>query len=195
MATLKEVLQDRILSYREEVKGLMAKHGASVISEVTVAQAYGGMRGVKALICDTSTVSPDKGLIIRGTPLAELTDRSPEEMFWLLLTGELPDPDSLKGLQEELAARADVPDYVFDALRALPKTSHPMAMQSIGVLALEEASKFRKGYNEGMPREDYWKACLEDALDLIAKMPTLTAGVYRIRYEDGQLIPRDPAKD
>lgn len=195
MATLKEVLQDRILSYREEVKGLLAKHGANVISEVTVAQAYGGMRGVKALICDTSTVSPDKGLIIRGTPLAELTDRSPEEMFWLLLTGELPDPDSLKGLQEELAARADVPAYVFDALRALPKTSHPMAMQSIGVLALEEASKFRKGYNEGMPREDYWKACLEDALDLIAKMPTLTAGVYRIRYEDGKLIPRDPARD
>jgi len=195
MQKLKNVLAEKFSEYRAEVKRLITEHGERVISEVTVAQAYGGMRGIKAMICDTSTVDPDAGLVIRGIPLADLTDRSPEEIFWLLLTGDLPDTESLQGLKDELTARADVPDYVFDALRVLPKTSHPMAMQSMGLLALEEGSKFRQHYNEGMGREEYWEICLEDSLDLLAKIPTLTAGVFRIRYEDGKLIPRDPQRD
>lgn len=195
MATLKDVLAGKLPQYRDEVKALIKGHGDKVISEVTVTQAYGGMRGVKAQICDTSTVSPETGLIIRGIPLAKVTDRCPEEMFWLLLTGELPDEKSLKGLQDDLASRADVPESIFDALRCLPKTSHPMAMQSLGLLALEEGSKFRKRYDEGMRRDEYWDACLDDALDLLAKIPTLTAGIYRIRYQDGKLIPRDPSRD
>ncbi len=195
MATLKDVLAGKLPQYRDEVKGLVKGHGEKVISQVTVAQAYGGMRGVKAQVCDTSTVSPDTGLIVRGIPLAKITDRCPEEMFWLLLTGELPDAESLRGLQADLASRADVPGYVFDALRALPKSTHPMAMQSMGLLMLQEGSKFRRRYDEGMRREEYWEACLEDSLDLLAKIPILTAGVYRIRYADGKLIPRDPAKD
>ncbi|MCH8150655.1 MAG: citrate (Si)-synthase, partial [Planctomycetes bacterium] len=158
-------------------------------------QAYGGMRGVKAQICDTSTVSPDTGLIIRGKPLLEVTDRCPEEMFWLLLTGELPDAASLTQLQDDLASRAAVPTEVFDALRCLPKSTHPMAMQSMGLLALQSGSKFRKHYDEGMSKDEYWVWCLEDSLDLLAKIPTLTAAIYRIRYEDGNLIPRDSSKD
>ena len=195
MDSLKSAFAAKLPAMRDEIKRLIKEHGTKVISEVTVAQAFGGMRGVKAQVCDTSTVSPDTGLVVRGIPLAEITDRSPEEMFWLLLTGDLPDADSLAGFQADLVSRCEVPEYVYDVLRALPKTSHPMAMQSIGLLALEEGSKFRAGYNEGMKREDYWEACLEDAIDLLAKMPALTAAVYRIRYDLGDLIPRDPSKD
>ncbi len=195
MAKLQDVLAEKIQASREDIKALLAAHGDKVISQVTVAQAYGGMRGVKGLICDTSVVTPDTGLIIRGKPLAEVTDQTPEAILWLLLTGELPDAASLKGLQDDLASRADVPNYVFDALRHLPKTTHPMAMQSLGLLMLEDGSKFRKRYNDGMRKDEYWGPALEDALDLLAKIPTLTAGLYRIRYEDGQIIPRDPNKD
>ncbi|MCK4661066.1 MAG: citrate (Si)-synthase [Phycisphaerae bacterium] len=195
MAKLKDVFANKLPQFQNEIKGLVTKYGDKAISEVTVTQAYGGMRGVKAQVCDTSTVSPETGLIVRGIPLEKITDRCPEEMFWLLLTGELPDADSLKGLQADLAGRADVPDYVFDVLRALPKDTHPMAMQSIALVALQRGSKFRKRYDEGMRKQEYWEACLEDSLDLLAKMPALTAGVYRIRYEDGKLIPRDPNKD
>ena len=195
MATLKDILADKIAAYREEIKGILAQHRDKVISEVTVAQAYGGMRGVKAQICDTSTVSPDTGLIIRGKPLLEVTDRCPEEIFWLLLTGELPDAASLKQLQDDLASRAAVPREVTDALRCLPKTAHPMAMQSMGLLALQSGSKFRKHYDEGMSKDEYWVWCLEDSLDLLAKIPTLTAAIYRIRYADGKLISRDSSKD
>jgi citrate synthase len=195
MAKLKNILAQQIPQYRDEIKQLISAHGKKVISEVTVEQAYGGMRGVRPQVCDTSTVSPETGLIIRGIPLAEVTDRCPEEMFWLLLTGQLPDAGPLKELQADLAARSAVPDYVFDVLRAVPKDTHPMAMQSMALLALQRGSKFRRSYDEGMRKEQYWEACLEDSLDLLAKMPTLTAGVYRIRYQDGNLIPRDPKKD
>lgn len=195
MPTLKDVFAKKVPGLRDDIKKLNAEHGDKVISEVTVTQAYGGMRGVKAQVCDTSAVSPDTGLIVRGKPLAELVRCSPEEMFWMLLIGELPDAASLKTLQNELATRSEVPGYVFDTLRAQPKTTHPMAMQSLGLLALEEGSKFRARYNEGMRKEDYWDACLEDSLDLLAKMPTLTAAVWRIRYQDGKLIDRDPSKD
>jgi citrate synthase len=195
MAKLKDVLSKKLPAFREEIRRLIAEHGEDVISEITVSQAYGGMRDIKALVCDTSTVTPETGLIIRGLPIAKLVDRCPEEMFWMLLTGEVPDATSLKELQGELAGRAEVPGYVWDALRALPKDTHPMAMQSMGLLMLERLSKFHQRYDAGMRKEEYWEACLEDVLDLLARIPVLTAGIYRIRYKDGKLIAPDAKKD
>jgi len=74
------------------------------------------MRGVKALVCDTSIVPPESGLVIRGIPIAQLRDKLPEEILYLLLTGELPDKDALKALQDDLKKRAKVPRYVWDVL-------------------------------------------------------------------------------
>lgn len=195
MSKLRDKLAGIVPGLREDVARVVAEHGDKEISKVTVAQAYGGMRGVKAMICDTSVVDPEKGLILRGTPLAKLTHCSPEEIFYLLLTCELPNEAELKDLEDDLAARSEVPKYVFDVLRRVPASSHPMAMLSMGLLALEEGSKFRKRYNEGMTKTEYWEAALDDSLDLIAKMPTVAAAVYRIRYELGDLIPRNPKLD
>ena len=136
------------------------------------------------------------GSAISNGRASSVTDRSPEELFWMLLTVELPDATSLKELRQELQARCNVPSYVFDALRCLPKSSHPMAMQSMGLLMLEEGSKFRAQYNEGMSKDHYWEATLEDSLDLLAKIPALTAGVYRIHTpappDDVQMPTRRP---
>ena len=68
---LKDKFAAMIPALREEAKTVIKGSGDKVISEVTVAQAFGGMRGVKGMICDTSVVEPDKGLIIRGIPLLE----------------------------------------------------------------------------------------------------------------------------
>ena len=86
----------------DEIRGILKKNGSKVISEVTVQQAYGGMRGVKGMICDTSVVEPDKGLIVRGRPLLEIKHLWPEEVFFLLLTGEMPDAEAGKTAIEEL---------------------------------------------------------------------------------------------
>ncbi len=195
MSTLKEVLAAKIPGWREEIKDIVANHGDKVISEVTVAQAYGGMRGVKCMICDTSVVDPDKGLSIRGTPISELKDRAPAELFFLLCTGELPDAKALKSLQDDLRERSEVPEYVWKVLYQLPKDTHPMKMISTAILVLERESVFRQKYTEGLRREDYWEHVLEDSLQLIAKLPALAAAVYRIRFDKGEPLKLDPSRD
>lgn len=174
---------------------MVKEHGGTVISEVTLQQAYGGMRGVKGLVCDTSLVDPEDGLIIRGIPIIELIDRTPEEIFYLLCVGELPSDEDTASVKDEFAARSEVPEYLFDVLRSLPKTAHPMAMLVTGISALENESAFRARYDEGMVREDYWESTLEDSLQLLAKLPSIAAAVYRIRFDKGDLIPYDPKLD
>ena len=156
MATLKEKLAQTVPALRDEIKGFVKSNAAKAISEVTVAQAYGGMRGVKALVCDTSVVPPDKGLIIRGRPIGELKDKLPEAVFYLLITGEMPDDAALEDLKKGMKSRAQVPEYVWKVLEAMPKDSHPMAMFSLGILAMEKESVFRNGlrktYRSKRPR-------------------------------------------
>ena len=155
MATLKEKLAQKIPAWREEIQKLNKEHGDKVIGEVTVGQAYGGMRGVKGLVCDTSEVPPDKGLIIRGIPVGQLTDKLPEEVFYLLCTGELPDKESLKSLQDDLKKRSGTPEYVWSVLKAMPANSHPMTMLNTAILVMEGESVFKKRYNEGMKKDVY----------------------------------------
>jgi citrate synthase len=93
MATLKEKFAAKIPGLREEIGSFVKANGDKVISEATVKQAYGGMRGIKSMVCDTSLVDPEQGLIIRGYPINDLTDMSAEAIFYLLLLGEKPTQD------------------------------------------------------------------------------------------------------
>jgi citrate synthase len=186
--TIKERMAELIPKWREDRKALMSGFRDYKISEVTVAQAIGGMRGIKGMVCDTSVVEPDKGLIIRGNPIMKIKDKLPEEIFWLLLTGELPNADELKGFQKDLRAHGEIPKYVWKVLKAMPKSSHPMAMLDTAILAMENESVFRQRYTEGMNKMEYWEPTLEDALRVIGTIHTIAAGVYRIRYKKGDLI-------
>jgi citrate synthase len=195
MATLKDKLTQAIPALRDEIKTFVKSNATKSISEVTVAQAYGGMRGVKALVCDTSVVPPDKGLIIRGQPIGELKDKLPEAVFYLLVTGEMPDDAALEDLKKDMRSRARVPDYVWKVLEAMPKDSHPMAMFSLGILAMEKESVFRKKYTEGIKKTDYWQYTLEDCLSMVGKLPTLAAGIYRMKFDKGPRIEPDTKLD
>jgi len=188
MSLLKEKLVQVLPGQISEISKFVKENGDKVVSQVTIAQVYGGMRGVKALVCDTSEVPPDKGLIIRGIELKDLTDKIPEEIFWLLLTSELPNDEELKDLQNELEARSEVPQYVWDVIDAMPPDSHPMAMFNTAILVMQKESVFAKRYNEGMKKSEYWEATLEDALNIIAKLPSIGAYVYRKRYNKGPRI-------
>ncbi len=195
MLKLKEKLLEKVPEWRSDIKAFIKKNADKVISEVTVKQAYGGMRGVKALVCDTSVVPPDKGLIIRGTPIGELKNRLPEEVFYLLVTGELPDASILDDLKKDFKSRSQAPSYIWDVLNAMPKDSHPMAMLSQAILAMEKESVFRKEYTKGMRKEDYWQSTVEDCLNLLAKLPAVAAGIYRIKFHGGDRISSDPTLD
>lgn len=195
MSLLKQKLASQVSNLRDRVRNLAKNYGSKIVSEVTAEQVLGGMRGVKSLICDTSEVAPDKGLIIRGTPILELTDKLPEEIFWLLLTGELPSEAELKDLQSELKSRSEIPDYIWNIIKSFPDDAHPMSMLTSCLNALEHESKFRREYDKGMKKDVYWEASLEDSLDIIAKIPGIAAGIYRARFHKGDVIKTNTELD
>ncbi|TAM82598.1 MAG: citrate (Si)-synthase [Acidobacteria bacterium] len=195
MGKLNDRLAEQAPDLRETLRSIVAEHGGAVVSEVTVSQVVGGMRGVKGLVCDTSVVEPDKGLLVRGIPIGDLKKRLPEEIFYLLCTGELPEAEALASLQQELRQRAQVPSYVWNVLKALPADTHPMAMFSTAILSMERESVFRKRYSEGMQKADYWEPALEDALRLLAVLPGIAAGIYRIHFRKGEPLPPNLSLD
>lgn len=191
MSVLHEVLAERVEPMRKQLRHLLDVCGDAVVSEVTVRQVLGGMRGVRGLFCETSYVDPERGVSVRGVPISELTDRLPEEVFFLLCTGALPDADQLRRLQQNLYERVTVPQYVWNVVCQMPPEAHPMAMLSSAVLVLERESEFRRRYDAGMNREAHWEAVLDDILNLVAKIPVIAAGIYRIRF--GRGLPIHPS--
>ena len=188
MAKLQNSLAKKIPVWRDEIRTLIKTHGDHKISDVSITQAYGGMRGVKGMVCDTSEVPPDTGLLIRGIPVGDLANKTPEDTFYLLCTGELPNARDRRALTEELNSRSKVPSYVWKVLEAMPKNSHPMCMLDTAILVMQRESKFVKAYNAGMSKMDYWKPTLEDSLDMLAKLPVIAAGIYRMRFNKGKRI-------
>lgn len=192
---LKDRLAAQIPGLREEAKNIVGKNSTTGVGEVTIEQLYGGMRGIKGLLCDTSEVGLDTGLIIRGIPILELTDKLPEEIFYLLLTGELPDNEALIDLQNELKRRAEVPFYVWNVVNGLPMETHPMVMLNTAVLVMENESYFKKRYEAGLSKEYLWEPMFWDALNLLARIPVIAAYIYRRKFNKGPRINADFSLD
>ena len=205
MATLKEKLFEKIEGWRPRTTKLLKEYGSVKVGEVTITQVIGGMRGVKGLTTDISYLDPFEGIRFRGYTIPETLAALPksddhempsvESFFYLLLTGEIPTEEDVAAVKEEFNKRKEVPSYVFDVLKAMPKDSHPMAMFATAILSLEKESEFVKRYNEGLGEMDFWDPTYEDALNLLAKMPEIAAFIYRYKYKDGDIIAPDPNLD
>lgn len=119
---------------------------------------YGGMRGIKGLVCETSVLDADEGIRFRGLSIPECqnvlpkaaggAEPLPEGLFWLLCTGDVPTQEQVKSLSREWAARAALPQHVVTMLNNMPKTLHPMSQLSAAVTALNHDSKFAKAYSQ-----------------------------------------------
>jgi len=70
-----------------------------------------------------------------------------------------------------------------------------MTLFSTAILVMERESVFRRRYAEGMAKDVYWEATLEDSLQLLAKLPALAAGIYRLYTHRGAPLPSDPRLD
>jgi citrate synthase len=186
------ILHDKLIKQAEALRAtrttLLKEHGETVLGGVTIEQVLGGMRGVPALVCDTSSVSADEGLRIRNIPILDLTDITPEETFWLLVTGERAKPEELAEMRGIFAKYYQIPQYVVDTLKAMPKDAHPMAMLSVGLLAMERESEFRAAYDKGAGKDALWQSLLNDSARLIASIPGIAAAIYRIRFNKGEVI-------
>ncbi len=195
MEKLLAKVHQRIETLRNELQKLYDDHPDTTIGEITIRNLLGGMRGMKSLICNTSFVDPYKGLFISDLEIPQFEDKTPEEIFYLLVTGTLPDSLELEELKSEIRKRRTVPAYIWDTLKVLPKNIHPMTMFSLAILAMEGDSVFKKKYTEGINKDDYWIYTLVDSLDLIAKLPALAAGIYRLLFMDGKIIDTDEDLD
>lgn len=70
-----------------------------------------------------------------------------------------------------------------------------MAQLSIAVTALEHESSFAKAYAKGMAKSEYWAHTYEDAMDVIAKLPTISARIYQNVFKGGKVAPVQKDKD
>ncbi len=71
MSTLKETLFKKIEAHRPRTTRLLKEFGDVKISEVTIAQAIGGARGVRCLVTDVSYLDPLEGIRFRGRTIPE----------------------------------------------------------------------------------------------------------------------------
>lgn len=198
MGQIKETFKVKADELNATVKEILKEHGTKKIGEVTVAQAYQGMRGITGLVTETSLLDANEGIRFRGYSIPELREKLPkakegqeplpEGLFYLMLIGELPTAEQVQELSAILARRSHVPNHVFATIDALPVTAHPMTMFTTGVLALQTESLFAKAYAEGINKKDYWDYMFEDSLNLIARLPRIAAYIYRRKYKNNDHI-------
>jgi citrate synthase len=205
MGYIKDQFKEVADKQSAEIKKLIAEHGEVSLGEVTIAQAYQGMRGIPGLITETSLLDSNEGIRFRGYSIPELREKlpkadggqepCPEGLFYLMLVGEIPTDEDAGHISAVWARRSHVPNHVFQVIEALPITTHPMTQFCAAVLALQTESKFAKAYNEGISKKEYWDYTYEDTMTLIARLPRVAAYIYRRKYKNGEHIQPDGMLD
>ena len=202
---IEEKISSQLPGWQERLTRILSKFGDHPIGEITVSSVYGGMRGLFALVTEISHVDPSQGLLIRGYSVDELLDLLPRPegsqfpmlggLYYLLLVGQFPTDMDALAMEDVWRSRQGLPGYVIDLLKAMPASTHPMTLFSQAVLAMQPESRAASAYHEGIPRNEYWRPMLEDALRITANLPTLAAAVYNIKYRDGADAVPDPDLD
>ncbi|MBX3024610.1 citrate synthase/methylcitrate synthase [bacterium] len=142
-----------------------------------------GLEGVVVAATRLSEVDGERGrLIIGGYPVEELAPHAHfEEVLSLLWHGRLPSPAERTALAEALAARRGLPA----ATRALLRDAARRAVPAMDALRMGVAS-LSLGARGGGDRA----AALDDAITLVAAMPTVIATYWRERAGRGLPAPR-----
>jgi len=202
---IKEKITAQLPEYRERVRKLVKENGDVKVGDVSIAQVYGGARGVRMLVTDISYVDPDVGIRLRGYTIPEVLEALPKQaghevplvggLYYLLVVGEMPTLEQALEVENEWKARSAIPGYVLDILKAMPANAHPMNLFASAILALKNDSLFNRAYHKGMSKLDYWEPMLEDSLNLTARLPVIAATIYRMKYKGGEIIPPDPDLD
>ena len=189
MGIIKDRFKEQADTVAAEIKNLIKEHGEKVIGEVTLSQIYQGMRGITALVSETSLLDAQDGIRFRGYSIPELREKLPkahggseplpEGLFYLMLVGALPSDENAHHLSSVWQRRSHVPNHVFATIEALPVSTHPMTQFVVAIMSLQTESQFAKRYAKGMAKKDYWDAVFDDTMDLIARLPRIAAYIYR----------------
>lgn len=145
-----------------------------------------GLEGVIAGISTISEIDSDRSsLQYRGYDVHDLAEQGCfEETCYLLLNKKLPTAAELAAFKKTLADEYEVPSQIYDVLKALPKTTHPMDMIRTAYSAL---APFDPDYD--VPSTD-GDANLRKAIRIVAKAGTMVGNGHRIRMGQEPLAPR-----
>jgi 2-methylcitrate synthase/citrate synthase II len=139
-----------------------------------------GLAGVVAGETKICWVDPNAGLMYRGYDIHEMaSEASFEEVAYLLINGELPNPKQLAQFTRQIATERSLPSPVIEMLRLLPRNSHPMDMLRTGVSML---SVFDKELSDNSHA-----ANIRKSTRLIARVSTLITDGWRILHGNATL--------
>ena len=111
---------------------------------MTIDQLVGGARSIKCMLWETSLLDPVEGIRFRGYSIPELQEKlptatgkadeepTPEGLFWLLMTGEVPTKAQADALTAELHERSALPPHVetMSANAAAAAAPHALAKRA-----------------------------------------------------------------
>ena len=135
---LHEKISAQLPDWRERIHSLAKEHGEATVDDVTVGQIIGGMRDIKSLLTDISSVDPAEGIRFRGMSIPEVLKKLPKArggrmplvggLYYLLMIGEVPTKEQAIEVEAEWATRASLPAYVYKMLKSMPIETHPMTL-------------------------------------------------------------------
>ena len=142
-----------------------------------------GLRGVTVADTKISFIDGTEGVLIyRGFRIEELAEMSTfMETSYLLLHGVLPAENDLADFSGTIGAAREIPDFLIDCLRKLPRDSNPMDVIQGAASLLATA--------DPDIQDDSREANVKKASRLIARIPAVTAAWHRIRQGLGPLPP------
>jgi 2-methylcitrate synthase len=150
-----------------------------------MADEKGGLEGIVVARSELCSIDGQKGILrFRGYDIHDLARHaSYEEVAYLLLRGELPAPEELEVLKEELGAAAPVSGEAAQVVDLSVKDAAPMEMLRTAVSATSFDDPDKDSNSE--------EANQRKAMRLIAKIPTLI-GRYQRRREGRKPVDPDP---
>ncbi len=141
-----------------------------------------GLEDVNIKWTRLTTIDGEKGILkYGGYSIEDIVNNNAlvEEIQYLFLYGELPTLEQLKNFRKKIEEGYNVPDFVIDIIRKLPRESDAVAMQmtAFASLAAKETNfKWNKETNRDV------------AAVQIGRMVAITANVYR------HIMGMDPVK-
>ena len=142
-----------------------------------------GLDGVVAAETKISFLDTVKGeIVIQGYDLIELSKtKSYLDIVHLLLEEHLPNEDEKALLEKKLKEEYEVPENVFQVLKALPKETHPMDGLRTGISALA-------GFDNDIENRTL-EVNKNRGYKLLSKVPNIVANSYHILNNEEPVQP------
>jgi citrate synthase len=122
-----------------------------------------------------SFIDGEKGILIyRGYRIEDLAEKSSfMEVAYLVLNGTLPDKKELADFENRVKEARQVPEFIYDSFKQLPKESNPMDVVQASVPLLATVDPDLTG--------DSREANMNMAIRLISRLPIVVAAWQRTR--------------